>query len=205
MDHFRGHKPTPATLFFGGFTKVTSRGDRRRRPVRGLSLQFDESAYRRFRGDVYRLAYRRLRDHSASEDIVQDSFLRLANYKSNSIANIGGMLRKIARNLIVDRTRFRARQSGEALCPEQDICADEPSAENMLLHKERMEQVSEILARMPPLRRQVFIMRRLHGMSAKEVGAALSITPAAVDTHVARAVLALHKGLSSLNADEAAG
>lgn len=167
-------------------------------------MQFDESAYRQFRGDVYRLAYRRLRDHSASEDIVQDSFLRLANYKSNSVANIGGMLRKIAKNLIVDCARFRTRRSEEALSPEQDISTDEPSAESRLLHKERMGQVSEILAQLPPLRRQVFIMRRLHGMSAKEVGAALSITPAAVDTHVARAVLALHKGLSSLNADEVA-
>lgn len=167
-------------------------------------MQFDESAYRRFRGDVYRLAYRRLRDHSASEDVVQDSFLRLANYPSHSIANIGGMLRKIARNLIVDLARFRTRQPGESLDPEQDIQADEPSAENRLLHRERIAQVSEVLAQMPPLRRRVFIMRRLHGMSAKEVGAALSITPAAVDTHVARAVLALHKGLSSLNVDETA-
>jgi RNA polymerase sigma-70 factor (ECF subfamily) len=52
---------------------------------------------------------------------------------------------------------------------------------------------------MPPQRREVFIMRRLHGMSAKEVGAALKISPAAVDAHVARAVLALHKEMAALD------
>lgn len=167
---------------------------RARLQLMGRRVHFDEVAYRRYREDVYRLAYRHLRDHSASEDVVQDSFLRLAGYSANPILNMGGMLRKIARNLIVDSARFRARRAEEALPAAQDISTDEPSAENTLLHRERMERVSQILEQMPPLRREVFIMRRLHGMSAKAVAKALSISPAAVDTHVARAVLALHKG-----------
>ena len=161
-------------------------------------MQFDESVYRLFRGDVYRFAYRHLGDHSASEDVVQDSFLRLAQYQPDSIRNMGGVLRKIANNLIVDRSRFQKRRAEETLPEQLDIAADDPSQEKILLGRERMEQVSEILSQMTELRREAFIMRRLRGMSAREVATALSISPAAVDAHVARALLTLHKGLSAL-------
>jgi RNA polymerase sigma factor (sigma-70 family) len=166
-------------------------------------LNFDESVYRLFRREVYRLAYRHLGDHSASEDVVQDSFVRLAQYRSGTVANLGGMLRTIAQNLIVDQTRFHKRRAEEVLPDGADVAAETPSQEQVLLQRERMEQVSELLARMPEQRRQVFIMRRLHGMSAKEVSAALAISPAAVDTHVARAVLALHRGMAELEGRQA--
>ncbi|WP_448664010.1 RNA polymerase sigma factor [Sphingomonas sp. CJ20] len=161
-------------------------------------MNLDESMYRLFRREVYRFAYRHLGDHSASEDVVQDSFVRLAQYRAGTVANLGGMLRTIAHNLIVDQTRFHKRRAEEAMSDATDVAAEVPSQEQVLLQRERMQQVSEILARLPEQRRQVFIMRRLHGMSAKEVAAALAISPAAVDTHVARAVIALHRGMAEL-------
>lgn len=167
-------------------------------------MHFDDSVYRRFRGEVYRFAYRHLGDHSASEDIVQDSFVRLAQYGPGSIANTGGMLRKIVRNLIVDRTRSHRHRTEVSLPETIEIAADEPSPERRLLARERVEHVTEALDKMTALRRKVFIMRRLHGMSAKEVAAALSISPAAVDAHVARAVLDLHKAMSARDGQRAA-
>ena len=177
-----------------------SRSRHRRRPRdRGRILEFDETAYRSFHRELYRLAYRRLGDHFASEDVVQDCFLRLTQYRPGSIANMRAMLRRIVNNLIVDQARFRRHRAEEALVQDFDVPGDDPSHEQVLLHRERMEQVSQILDRMPPQRREVFIMRRLHGMSAKEVGAELKISPAAVDAHVARAVLALHKEMAPLD------
>lgn len=167
-------------------------------------MNIDESVYRLFRREVYRLAYRHLGDRAASEDVVQDSFLRLAQYRSGTVENVGGMLRRIAHNLIVDHTRFRRRKAEDDLSHAAEAPAPEPSQEQVLLHRERMEQVSEILAQMPEQRREVFIMRRLHGMSAKEVSAALAISPAAVDAHVARAVLMLHKGMAALDGRQGA-
>ncbi|WP_137681336.1 RNA polymerase sigma factor [Aurantiacibacter suaedae] len=161
-------------------------------------MELDELSYRLFRCYVYRLAYRKLGDHSASEDIVQDSFLRFAQYPREAVGNVGGLLHRIANNLIIDRARSNRRRAEDAL-PEDgmEIPGEEPSQEQVLIDKQRLEQASRILDQMPPLRRQVFILRRLHGMSSKEVGAAMSISPAAVDSHVARAVLALHRGFAA--------
>lgn len=73
-----------------------------------------------------------------------------------------------------------------------------------MVQRERMQTVSDIIDAMPPQRRQVFIMRRLHGMSAKDVAAQLDISPSAVDAHVARAVLTLHRAMASLDEHETA-
>ncbi|BBC74271.1 conserved hypothetical protein [Altererythrobacter sp. B11] len=160
-------------------------------------MEFNETAYRSFRKELYQLARSRLGDHAASEDVVQDCFLRLARYQPGSIANIAAMLRRIANNLIIDQARAHRHHADEQAGNDFDPPADEPSQEHLLIQRERMEQVSRILDLMPAQRREVFLMRRLHGMSAKEVGAALHISPAAVDTHVARAVLTLHKELAA--------
>ena len=161
-------------------------------------MNFDETTYRLLRGEVYAQAYRRLGDHHASEDIVQDSFLKLSKYRAGALANVGAMVSTIARNLIVDHVRSNRRQTHSPLSDEPEMATEAPSQEHVLLHRERAEQVSAIIAGMPEQRRKVFIMRRLHGKSAKEVASELNISSAAVDTHVARAVLALHKEMSIL-------
>ncbi|CUS45641.1 MAG: RNA polymerase sigma factor [Pseudomonadota bacterium] len=157
----------------------------------------DDAGYRQLRAEAYRQIYRQLRDHDAAEDLVQDSLLRLFRYQGK-IANIGAMVRVIAGNLIRDHVRSRARRAEEPLPAEFEIAAEEPRVDTALLHRERVGLVEDILAGMTPLRREIFLRRRLHGQSAKEVAAALGITPAAVDTHVARAVLVLHQEMKEI-------
>lgn len=160
-------------------------------------MLIDDAAYRRLREDAYRLVYRQIRDHAAAEDLVQDSFLRLSRYKG-TVGNIGAMIRVIATNLLRDRARGDARRPEDPMPERLEIAADTPSAEDALIHRERVEMVEAILKEMPPLRREVFLRRRLHGESAREVAHAFEISPAAVDTHVARAVLALHKAMAEI-------
>lgn len=161
-------------------------------------MHFDETIYRLFSRNIYVQAYRRLDDHGDSEDVVQNSFMRLSAYRADSIANVGAMLQTIARNLILDHARTAGRYIYNAPLPDHDIPTPEPSQEHVMLQRERVEQVVAIIDRMPEMRRTVFIMRRLHGKSAKEVAGEMNISAAAVDSHVARAVLILHKEMSAL-------
>ncbi|MCJ1961310.1 RNA polymerase sigma factor [Novosphingobium mangrovi (ex Hu et al. 2023)] len=160
-------------------------------------MHFDETAYRKLRTDIYGFAYRRLGDHTASEDVVQDSFVRLAHYAPDTVRNVGAMLRRIARNLIVDHARLGLRRAEDVPASEIEIPSEQPSQEHAMLQRERMDTVSRIIATMPRQRREVFILRRLHGLSAKDVAAQLDISPSAVDAHVARAVLSLHRAMAS--------
>ena len=158
----------------------------------------DESDYRLHRDDMYRLVYARVRDHAVAEDVVQESFLRVLRYPRGGIANVGALVRTIASNLIRDHARTRRRHAEEPLSETFDIASDAPSAETALIDQERAALVARIVDEMPPLRREVFVRRRLHGESARAVATALGLTPAAVDAHVARAVLALHNAMTEI-------
>lgn len=165
-------------------------------------MKLDTLIYQRLRQKIYRMAYRQLGDHAASEDVVQDSFVRLTRYRDTTIDNMGGMLRVIARHLIHDQSRKRSRLAEEPLPDDAPFTSDEPSAEDAMLQRERVAQVSRIVEAMPGLRREVFLRRRLHDESARQVAEALGISPAAVDQHVARALLSIHKGLAEIKRDE---
>lgn len=164
-------------------------------------MSIENADYRQLREDAYRLVYRQIRDHAAAEDVVQDSFLRLSRYQG-TIGNLGAMVRVIATNLMRDRARILGRRAEDPLPETYELAAGLPSAEESLLHREQVGMVERILQDMPPLRREVFLRRRLRGESAREVAQALEITPAAVDTHVARAVLALHKAMAEISRRE---
>lgn len=158
----------------------------------------DEADYRQHRDDAYRLVYARLRDRAASEDVVQDSFLRVLRYRGGAIGSLGALVRTIAINLIRDHARSKNRRAEDALRDDFEIASDASSPEEVLLHRERVRMIAKIVDDMPPLRRDVFLRRRLHGESARHVAAALSISPAAVDAHVARAILTLHKAMAEI-------
>jgi RNA polymerase sigma-70 factor (ECF subfamily) len=64
--------------------------------------------------------------------------------------------------------------------------SDAPLPDQMLLHKQRLQQFVQLLEEMPPLRREVFIRRRLHGQTHAEIAEALDLTPDAVEKHIVR-------------------
>ena len=162
----------------------------------------EDADYRLHRSDAYRLLYGRTRDHALSEDLTQDVFVRLTRYRSGSVSNLGALVRAIAANLLRDHMRGARRRAEEALPEQLEIASDAPSQHEILVQRQRVEHVSGVLAEMPPLRRDVFLRRRLHGQSAREVANDLGLTVAAVDQHVARAVLMLHNRMRQIDRTE---
>ena len=144
-----------------------------------------------YRDALLRLIRRRVRDASLSEDIVQDAYLRYLGRSGPPAEEGWALIRTIALNLIRDHFRAGARRSFEPI--DEEHPADGHTPESAVMLRERVEWFSRAVEAMPPLQRDVFIRRRLHGQSAKEAAAELGLTPAAVDQHVARALVALQK------------
>lgn len=151
------------------------------------------------RTDLLRYVGRRVDDAALREDIVQEAYLRFFDYQAkpgNRVINAVALLRRISLNLARDYFRKTGSAAFAELpedmpCPHTDIAAQ---AERRQL----VDIVAGVLGRMPRLRRDVFIQRRLHGLSAKEAASHFNISPAAVDAHVARAVLDLHLAMERL-------
>jgi RNA polymerase sigma-70 factor (ECF subfamily) len=137
----------------------------------------------------------RLKHHADGEDIVQETWLRLYDYgRTRSIANVGAFCFTVARNLVHDYFRARhAMPQAEELV--EDIACPQPQIEVVLDYRQRVEILVGALRVMPPLRREVFLRRRLDGMASATISTDLGLSVAAVDKHCTRAVADLRLAL----------
>jgi RNA polymerase sigma-70 factor (ECF subfamily) len=142
---------------------------------------------------------RRVGDSTISEDIVQEAYLRLLAYEGKpgkAVNNVYAFLRRVALNLTRDHFRQSSRQSSIEVS--EEIPCPQPTADLQLERRQLIALVVEILKAMPPLRRDVFIRRRVHGQSAGEVAEALGLSSSAVSNHVARALYDLDLALEKI-------
>lgn len=142
---------------------------------------------------------RRVRDSSVSEDIVQEAYLRLLAFEAKpgaKVANAPALLRRISLNLVWDHFRRSARISVVELS--ETLPCPVPTADQQIERRQLIQLVADILRKMPRLRREVFIRRRVHGQSAAEVVAATGLSSSAVSHHMARAIVDLHLAIEKI-------
>jgi RNA polymerase sigma-70 factor (ECF subfamily) len=137
----------------------------------------------------------RLRDRNDGEDIVQETYVRLYSYRrTRPVADVGAFCFAVARNLVSDHFRRRQVQPPAAELVEDIVCP-QPRAEEILDYRQRVDILVRALRVMPPLRREVFLRRRLDGIPAAVIAADLELSPAAVDKHCSRALADLRVAL----------
>jgi RNA polymerase sigma-70 factor (ECF subfamily) len=137
----------------------------------------------------------RLRDRADSEDLVQETFLRLYDYRrTRAVADVGAFCFAVARNLIRDHLRRRDAGPVTAEISENLVCPA-PRADEVLAYRERVEVLKQALRAMPALRREVFLRRRLDEQSVASISEALGIGKSAVEKHVSRALADLRRAL----------
>jgi len=176
----------------------------------------DDSAFEtiveRYQARVYRLACRLTSDTDAP-DVLQDTFLRVYRHLSSfrGESQFGSWLYRIATNTALMHRRATARRPAESLdeyLPRFDaegVHAATPSelqvasrADELLDRTFLANKARDVLARLPDLYREAFVLRDLEDMSTAHVAAALGIEPATVRQRVHRARLMLRGYLSEL-------
>lgn len=130
-----------------------------------------------------------------SDDIVQETFVRLLSAGApGGVVNRMAWMKQVALNLIRDHFRKAARHPTQMLT--EHIVADACPPDEAAIGRESVELFSQALDRLSPLRRTIFIRRKLHGESSRAVADSLSMTENAVDQHVARAMLFLQSEIT---------
>ncbi|MDO9002945.1 MAG: sigma-70 family RNA polymerase sigma factor [Aquabacterium sp.] len=153
--------------------------------------------------DLRRHLVRELRDADHAADIAQSTFERVYTHALNlpaiHIDSPRAMLFKVARNLCIDEARHRrvaqdwARDKYHA-----DLHCAQPSSEHLFAHRQLLERVVETIERLPPRRREVFLLFRAHGYSHAEIAERLGITEMAVAKHLVRSVIDCSRALAEL-------
>jgi RNA polymerase sigma factor (sigma-70 family) len=149
----------------------------------------------RLRESLRRYVAHRVRDHADSEDIVQETYLRLYDYRrTRTIGDVGAFCFAIARNLLNDHLRRQARRPMAVELAETIPCP-QPRIDEALAYRERVEVLIAALRAMPALRREVFTRRRLDGISTAQIATDLDMSVAAVEKHCSRALADLRHAL----------
>ncbi len=173
-----------------------------RRCLAGEEAAWEEMV-RQYSRRIYNLAYRFTGNRAAAEDLTQEVFLRLyrtlEQYDPRE-GDLSSWLMRVARNLIIDDYRRRARtpaQNGEDLAEhEYHLRADEREDPHALVEqRELSEQIHAALAKLSPELRACVILRDLEGLSYQEIAEALQIPEGTVKSRINRGRLELARVL----------
>jgi RNA polymerase sigma-70 factor (ECF subfamily) len=176
----------------------------------------DDSAFEaiveRFQARVFRLACR-LTTETDAPDVLQETFLQayrhLSSFRGES--QFGTWLYRIATNAALMHRRTSARRPSEpldAFLPRFDDHGKHTGtpaelqvatrADELLDRQFLADKAREVLARLPDIYRDAFVLKDLEELSTADVASALEIEPAAVRQRVHRARLMLRGYLSDL-------
>ncbi|USI73661.1 sigma-70 family RNA polymerase sigma factor [Sphingomonas morindae] len=133
------------------------------------------------RPGLIRYAAARMGDRAEAEDLIQEAWL-LFNAVSGTrpLAEPERYLRRIVRNLVIDRSRrtaveqrlFQADPGGAA----EASPSGDPSALAAIVAREELDLVRQTMAAMPERMRRAVEMHRIQGVTLVEIGARLSIS-----------------------------
>lgn len=140
-----------------------------------------EHLYRRYRH--WLITRLRPRYGDAADDLVQETYLRIAPYQQRgTIHHPKALLLRIARNIAADQGRHastaRAHQSGLARTPDR---AEARQLDDLI--------TKQMIFSLPVEVRDVFVLSRIVGLTCQEVADRTGLTTKAVEWRLSRALI----------------
>lgn len=134
---------------------------------------------------------RKVRDPQLAADLVQESFLRLAEQtRKERIDNTAGYLYRTARNLLVDHIRQETRRKTDTVSHDAlDEIEDESAGlEARAMAEQQRISLLQAVAELPERTREIFRLNRLEGLTHAEVARQLGICDSSVQKHLSKAL-----------------
>jgi RNA polymerase sigma factor (sigma-70 family) len=116
-----------------------------------------------------------------------------------------GFLLGVARNLMIDRIR-RERIVSIDLMEDVDalnVLVDDVSAERAAIGRQQLQRLAQVFEGLPLRCRQVVWMRRIEGLSQKDIAKGLGIAESTVEKHLIRGIGLLADGLYAADGNNA--
>ena len=136
------------------------------------------------------LASKRLRGIDV-DDIVQETYALLAGLESvDAIRHVKAYMFRTAYSVILAQVR---RANIVSISTIDDIgqlagADDAPSPETRVSDRQELQQLSEAIASLPPRRREVFVLRKIHGLKQREVAQKLGVSEGTVEKQMQKSL-----------------
>ncbi len=129
-----------------------------------------------------------------TDDIVQETYALLAGLESiDAIRHVKAYMFKTAYSVILGQVR---RANIVSISTIDDIGqlagADEaPLPDIQVSDRQELQRLSEAIASLPPRRREVFVLRKIHGLKQHEVAQRLGVSEGTVEKQMQKSLNAL--------------
>ncbi|QDQ86695.1 sigma-70 family RNA polymerase sigma factor [Alcaligenaceae bacterium SJ-26] len=135
----------------------------------------------------------KLGDAHQAADLAQDTFVRLlsadkATATDTTLREPRAYLRTIANRLVVDHWRRIEIERAYLAVLHSHPQASWPSEEERFLILESLEQIAEMLGRLKPLVREVFLLAQMDGLSCPQIARQIGKSVATVERYLAQAL-----------------
>ena len=143
---------------------------------------------------VFKVAYGLLRNSHDAEDVVQEVFLRVHRSGTKDVADMPAWLARIAYRLALDRLR----KPRELDIADIEMTSNQPDAEHLAMHRQRVEQVQKLIAALPEELRYPLVLSALQELNSRQIADVLGIPESSVRGRIFRARQMLREKLSAL-------
>ncbi|MDQ8183151.1 RNA polymerase sigma factor [Pelagicoccus sp. SDUM812005] len=121
------------------------------------------------------------------DDIVQIAYMRVLRAQDKgTISSPKAYLFKTARNVAIDQLKDLKKRQAEPLENHTNIVYLEnwDNAKDILEHRNEVELLKASIAALPQRCREIFVMRRLHGLTSAEISRKLGISTHTVSSQL---------------------
>jgi RNA polymerase sigma factor (sigma-70 family) len=151
------------------------------------------AAFLEYQGYLKKFLSRFLRVQQDIEDVAQEAYLRAyVAEQRESIEQPVPFLFRVAKNLALTRLARKSKritgyieEAGASVVIETASAADEE-----LQAQEWLGLYCEAIASLPEKCRQVLLLRKVHGLSHKEIGAQMNLSVSSVEKYLRQGILA---------------
>ena len=133
------------------------------------------------------------------DDIVQEAYCRIAALESAAhIADGRGYLVMTARNILLENIRRSriVRIDAVADLDRLGVIEESPSPEMSTNDRRQLERVGRLIQALPDRCRQVFILRRIQGLSQRDAARRMGVTENVIEAQTARGLKLILKAVA---------
>jgi len=147
-----------------------------------------------------RFLQRNWRNEAEISDLRQEAYARVYEAAQRERPQlVKPFLFQITRNLMIDRLRRQSVVNLESMVDFDwlNVSDDKPSSEAYVAARQELRLLQAALDKLPPRCRQVVLLRKVEGLSQKEVAKHMGITIETVENQVAKGMRLLAQAMGS--------
>lgn len=150
-----------------------------------ITVQFLAETYVAYRPLVFRYITRKLNGCPDAEDLVQDAFLRLLEYRSMlRPETVRSFLYTVVRNLVTDYLRRHYKKQEVMACMMEGLSGTVADAESVVVARDLLNQEKMGVKRLTSKVRIVYSMIRFEEKTLSEVAEELSISKRTIERYL---------------------